>query len=157
MTDLMALLVVLGWASTKYIVALGFIFYFDYNFWQATFLATGGGMLGVLFFSSFGDMLKSLWQRFFAKQPKTDKLVINAKLRFIVKLRRSYGLAGIAFLTPLVLTVPVGAIVATSIYKNRLQVYTYMLVAFVFWSLLLCGLYFGLNVDLAGSISSLMH
>ena len=53
MSDFLTILVILGWASTKYAVALGLIFYNDFNFFESVGLAILGGMLGVFFFSFF--------------------------------------------------------------------------------------------------------
>jgi len=146
MTELGAILTALGLASTKYVVALAFIFGYNFSFWESLALAMGGGMLGIFIFSYCADALKQVWQYFFPKKGKGEVLKINSMLRFIVRVRQKYGLAGIAFLTPLVLTVPVGAIVANMFYKNKLQVFAYMFVAFAFWSLLLCGLNYFMGI-----------
>ncbi len=146
--DILPIIIVLCCAGSKYIMALGFIVYYDYNFIESFVLAVTGGMLGIWFFSYFNDVFKKIWQHFFPKKD-TGKIVINTKKRLIVKIRQSYGLAGIAFLTPVILTVPVGAIIATTLYKNKIKVYSYMLAAFIFWSLLFCGLYHLLDLDLS--------
>jgi len=146
MSDFLTILVILGWASTKYAVALGLIFYNDFNFFESVGLAILGGMLGVFFFSFFGDAIIKLKNMLFKTEKKA--FTVNARTRFLVKIRRRYGLAGIAFLTPLFLTVPVGTIVASSLYKkSRLKVYAYMFVAFAFWSVILCGAYSWLGFD----------
>lgn len=111
-------------------------------------------MLGIAVFSYLGNGLQSIRAKLFpARAPKK---IFTSRNRLIVKIRRSYGLAGIAFLTPLVLTVPVGAILANSMYKNKLQIYVYMLASFFFWAMLLCGLYYGLGIDLNTAIHSLL-
>lgn len=151
-SDIVPILIVLGFASSKYVVALGVIFYYDFNFVESTLLATIGGMLGVIFFSYCSDYLKQIWHRFFPKK-RNDGIVINARKRFIVKLKQKYGLAGIAFLTPLILTVPLGSALATSLYKNKKRVFTYMFLAFSFWSSLICSLYHFVGVD----FGSMLH
>jgi len=152
MSQTLAIIIALSFAGTKYAMALLFIFSYDFTFWESILLATGGGMMGVLFFSFFGDGVKALWHRFFPKKPVT-KLVINKRRRMIVKVRQKYGLAGIAFLTPFVLTVPVGVLLARTFYKNRLQVFTYMMVSFTFWSFLLCGLYYLIGIDFTALVN----
>ena len=137
---------ILGLAGSKYAIGLLLIFYNNFNFWESVGLAVLGGMLGVLTFIFFSDALSKAWNYFFPKK-KSTKIKINSRIRMIVWIRRKYGLAGIAFLTPLFLTVPVGTILANTFYKNKLHVFSYMFVAFTFWSVLLCGLYHWLNVD----------
>lgn len=147
MSETLAVIVALSFAGTKYIMALLFIFSYDFTFWESVLLATGGGMLGVVFFTYFGDGIKTVWGKFFPKK-QSPKLVINSRRRMIVKIRQKYGLAGIAFLTPLILTVPIGSLIAGAFYKNKLQVFAYMFVAFTFWSFLLCSLYYITSIDL---------
>ncbi len=141
MSDLLPILAIIGLAGSKYIVALALIFAGDFNFWQSISLAIFGGMLGVIVFSYFGDALKNAWQRIFPNKNQPDKIRMTKMKRAIVRVRKSYGLAGIAFLTPIILTVPVGAMLASTFYKNKLQVFAYMFAAFTFWSVLLCGTY----------------
>lgn len=148
--DILMVLLVLVLAGSKYVIALVLIFTADYTFWESIAMAIGGGMLGIFIFTYFGDVLKKVWRYYFPQKT----LVVSAtqtvsfKERLLTKINNGYGLAGIAFLTPIILTVPVGAIVANSIYKNKTQIFAYMFVAFVFWSFLLCGLYYLLGFDI---------
>ncbi len=154
MSDLLVILIILGWGSTKFAVALGIIFYNGFGFVESIILAMAGSMLGIVVFSYFGDALSKLKERYFPKKNKKP-FKVNRWTRFLVRLRSGYGLAGIAFLTPLVLTVPVGAIMASSIYKSKLKVFTYMFFAFLFWSLLICSAYHFLNFDFYAMIQGL--
>lgn len=150
MNDILPIIMILAWASSKYVIALGFIFYYDYGFWGSLGLAIAGGMIGVLFFSFLNEQLRALYRHFFPKKEKAHSLTF--KQRLIQQVRQKFGLAGIAFLTPVILTVPVGTMVAASLYHNKPRIFAYMFVAFSFWSLLFCGLYYGLNIDLAGLV-----
>jgi len=134
------------WASTKFLFAVGFTFAADFSVWLSLILLILGGMLGVLIFSYAGQLLDKLSQKLFPK--KEDKLKINKFRRFIVKFRRGYGLAGIAFLTPVILTVPVGTIVANKMVKDKKKLFTYMFIAFTFWAGLFCGLDHLLGINL---------
>lgn len=146
MSQTLAVLIALGFAGTKYAMAILFIFSYNFSFWESVLLATGGGMLGVFFFSYFGDAMRTIWHRFYPPKPVT-KTVINKRRRFIVRIRQKYGLAGIALLTPFILTVPVGVLIAGTFYKNKLQVFSYMFASFTFWSFLLCSLYHYIGID----------
>ena len=149
LADILTILLVLVLAGSKYMMAIVVIYASDFTFWQSILLAVGGGMLGILIFSYFGEMLKSLFRYYF---PKKNTSTFSLKNRMLVKVRSGYGLAGIALLTPVFLTVPVGAIMANSIYKNKQQVFVYMFLAFVFWSLLLCGAYYLLGWDISAML-----
>ena len=146
LAEILLVLMILAWAGSKYVLAIGLILYYDYNFGEAMLLAVLGGMMGVVFFSYTRDMLKLLWYKYFPRrQPRRRFTPYN---RFLVRVKQRFGLAGIAFLTPVVLTVPVGAFIASSMYKNKPVVFAYMFAAFVFWSLLFVGTYHILDVDI---------
>ena len=144
--DVLPIMVVLFWASTKFMVGYGFVFYYNFSFINSILLTVSGGMLGVLIFSFIYSFF-SIWkQRVFpSKTPK--KFTINRKKRMLVKIKNSYGLAGIAFLTPVFLTVPVGTMVANAFYKNKSKVFSYMFFAFTFWSVLFASTYHYLGLD----------
>ncbi len=144
--DIIPIAIVIFWASTKFMVAYCFVFYYNFPFLNSVLITISGGMLGVWGFSVLYKYAVIWWQKFFpTKHPKT--FTINRKKRLLVRIKNSYGLAGIAFLTPVFLTVPVGTIVANAFYKSRPQVYAYMFVAFTFWSILFAGTYHYLGMD----------
>ena len=105
-------------------------------------------MLGILLFSYFGTAMQKIWAKVFSS--KKEKRIFTKTNRFIVKVKQKFGLAGIAFLTPCILTVPVGAIIANHMYKSKMKIFTYMLVSFAFWSFLLCGMYYAFGFDING-------
>lgn len=146
---------ILGWAGTKYLIALGLIFYYDYNFGESMILAVTGGMMGVIFFGYTRDALKMLWYKYVGKPKARKQFRVNWRTRLIVRTRQRFGLAGIAFLTPIVLTVPVGTMIALSMYRSKPKVFAYMLVSFTFWSLLLIGAYQLTGFDIAQQLHSL--
>lgn len=145
-SDLLPIVVVLFWASTKFMVAYGFVFYYNFPFFNSIFITVIGGMLGVWIFSVLYQSATAFWQKAFPpKQPK--KFTINRKKRLLVRIKNSYGLAGIAFLTPVFLTVPVGTMLANAFYKSKVKVYSYMFAAFSFWSVLFASIYHYLGIN----------
>ena len=153
---LFPILLIMVWGSTKYLVALGLIFYYDYNFGESLILAITSSMMGVVFFSYTRDALKMLWYRLF-QPPQTVKVHFNWRTRFIVKVRRRFGLAGIALITPILLSIPVGSMMAMGLYNNKRKVFSYMFVSITFWSVLFIGTYHALGIDITASIQQLFH
>ncbi len=96
-----------------------------------TIVATVGGMmLSVVAFTFFGDWLrKGILKRFF--QGKDRK----APTRRTAVLIRKYGLAGVAFLTPLFLTPIGGTIIAVGMGKPKNKILLFMLVSAIGWAL----------------------
>ncbi len=70
-----------------------------------------------------------------------EKKVFTKKSRRIVRIWKKYGLIGIAILTPILLSIPVGTFIASRLVPQRRTVILYMLFALVFWSVLLSSLF----------------
>ena len=131
--------------ATKYLVGLSWIILSDYSFWQSILVTISGAMAGVIFFTYAGDLMGKRWRKIFPK--KDDKVKFSWTKRQLVKLRRGYGLMGIAFVTPL-LSPPVGAIIASGLVKDKKTIFPYMLLAFTCWSFLICGLFYGFGINI---------
>jgi Sec-independent protein secretion pathway component TatC len=61
----------------------------------------------------------------------------------VIRIKQRFGLVGIAFITPVILSTPVGAFLADRFYKDKKKVILYLSFSTVFWALALyCLLYF---------------
>jgi len=94
-----------------------------------------GGTIGVLFFMYFADTMKKLYLWYLKKRGKTPRKFTKMN-RFIVRVKQRFGLYGLAFITPPLISVPVGAMIAASIYKNKKRVFIFLLGGVIFWSVL---------------------
>lgn len=107
-----------------------------------TIIATVAGMmLSVVAFTYFGSWLRRrLLRRFFKKNSNQEKP--HARWRdFIAK----YGLGGIAFLTPLILTPIGGTIIAVSMGKPKNKIILFMLISAVGWAIAFTALIYTLG------------
>jgi membrane protein DedA with SNARE-associated domain len=91
-----------------------------------------GMMISVLGFSYFGDWLKRRFFHGYFDKPTNPS---TRKRKFLV-LMRKYGLGGIAFFTPLLLTPIGGTLLALSTNKPREKILFYMFISAIFWSAL---------------------
>lgn len=155
MTSFLTVLLALGLSGSKYVIGVAFILYQGFSFVESLLLTVGGGMLGCIFFGELGNSLKYIYKKIMGKKSEnsTESTPPNTFQKWVQKIQKSYGLAGIAFITPCILTVPVGAMLATSLFKNRWQVYSYMFVSFMLWSVALCGLYEITGIDIKNYVS----
>ncbi len=110
-----------------------------------TILSTVAGMMTVvLAFAFAGDWIKkNLLNRLFPNRKK----VSDSSKRFVT-LWRKYGIAGVAFLTPLLLTPIGGTLLAISFGTPKDKLIFYMFISAAFWaSVFSVGIYmFGDNV-----------
>jgi membrane protein DedA with SNARE-associated domain len=105
-----------------------------------TMIVTVAGMMTmVVAFTYFGEFIrKRIIDRFRKKKPEQPNQ--NPKKNFF----KRYGLAGVAFLTPIILTPIGGTVLAVSVSTNREKIILYMLISASVWSVILtCAVYFG--------------
>lgn len=105
-----------------------------------TMVVTAAGMMTVVFgFTYFGEFLRVKIINRFGKKKEADELQ-QKKSGFFKK----YGLAGIALLTPVILTPIGGTLLAVSVSPNREKIILYMFISACVWSVLLTvAVYFG--------------
>jgi len=133
------------WLATKFIMGVGFVLYQDFSLAQSIAISVGGGMLGVVVFAYGSQAINKLYRKI---RPKKDTPKFGRWNRFLVRLRRTVGLKGIAFLTPVLLTVPVGTVVALTVEKHKPTVFLWMFVSLSIWSIGLSALYFAFDINL---------
>ncbi len=102
----------------------------ELSFFESFFLTNLGMMAGVILFTYLGRQIKYyVINRFFR-----SRRLFTPRNRRIVKIWRKYGIIGIAFLTPIFLSPPVGTLIATSFGENREKILLHMFLSSIFWS-----------------------
>ncbi len=110
----------------------------------------GGGILGVFVFTFFGELISIWFKKLF---PNRKVKRFSSWNRFIVKVRRNFGVPGIAMLTP-ILSVPIGIFLALSLTRDKWRISFFMLLSFLIWTTVIFVPYylFDLNItELVGS------
>ena len=93
-------------------------------------ITVAGMMTTILIFTFFGEKIREKLLRRYIKPKK----VFTPKNRRFVKIWRKYGELGIAFLTPILLSPPGGAIIAMALGGSRNKTIGYMFLWSVVWS-----------------------
>ena len=136
MNQIIELLLLLLFSSTKFLFAVGYMLTdkgYSYPFTVVTLIV--GGTICVFVFTFFSEWVNKLLNKLI--KPKPSKKVFTRKNRFIVKIKSKYGLYGIAFLSPIVFSIPIGCFLASRFYSSHKKNITAMLIAVFFWSLVL--------------------
>lgn len=101
--------------------------------WYITALCTAVGMmLSVVAVVYAGAVLQTLISRFRKKPPRR----FTRRTRLAVRVWKRFGLAGIAFLTPLILTPIGGTTLAMSFRVARTKIIIYMLISALAWGVI---------------------
>jgi hypothetical protein len=113
---------------------------YNLPWWETAFFTFVGMMISIVLFSTVARAFfyKYVKGVFFRNQSR-----ISPGKRRIVKIWNKFGLKGVAFLTPVLLSPIGGAIIATSFGLKPARIILYMAVSAAFWAIVLSvGLYF---------------
>jgi uncharacterized membrane protein len=116
------------------------------GFWQTMGLTVAGMMTSVFIFSGIGRA----WVRHRQQQRRLRRApVFSKRSRNIIKVFRKFGMGGIAFLTPVLLSPIGGTVIATLLGVPRPRILLHM-----FWSAVLWG---GVLTLASARIGHLLH
>ena len=113
-----------------------------------------GGIIGIVLFTYLGGIMQSYcikhYPHIFGKKfTKTN--------RFLVKVKHRFGLGGIAAITPVLLSIPVGVLFALSITQDKKKILMAMMMSILFWSTVFFLPYFLFNISLIDAIRKLFE
>lgn len=80
--------------------------------------------------------------------------VFSPRSRKIVRIWSKYGLIGLAALTPIFLSIPIGTFFITRLERNKRKILLYLFVSITLWSLLLTTLFHFANIKTLEDIYS---
>ena len=114
------------------------IMQFGFSFLETVLWTNVGGLLGIYFFAYISDWLIRWWRHTFRKNKprKKEKKVFSGKTRRMVRIKQNYGLPGIAFTTPLLLSIPVGTFLAVRYYRTSKWKLPLLIASNLLWSVL---------------------
>lgn len=136
-------------ASVKFLLAPFEAERYGMSFWTSWIITTGGGIAGIFIFYFAGSFIAHWWQHnlakiksFFTRRPVSDFEGENRKImtrtnKMMVRIKQRFGLLGIAFVTPCIISIPIGTLVALAFYPRKKKVIPYLLVSLLFWSFIL--------------------
>jgi len=140
-------------ATVKYFLTFPYALVIGLNYTQTIIAVTIGGISGFIFFYLLSGFIIRYFNKhkgflnftikkyllvdlakLFARKPRT-KPVSTRRMRMLVKFRRSYGLWGIVIMTPIILSIPIGAFLLKKYYSTHKNVFAYMMISILGWSL----------------------
>lgn len=101
------------------------------SMWEAMILAIISMMLTVSIITFGGQRLRDYLIRKFSKRKKKR---FTKRSRRFVKIWKRWGVPGVAFLTPLLFSPPIGTMLVVAVGAKRRQIMLYMFLSAVFWS-----------------------
>jgi hypothetical protein len=143
MQELLEILTVIAVGGLKMMVAAGFGAGFGFTFFKTFLFTSIGGCMGVLVFYRLSDWLMERSRLQWLKRRAESLLqggrplkpVFTKRNRWLIRLKHVSGYLGVAALTPLVLTIPVGSILAARFFHHDRRTVPALLVSVVLQAL----------------------
>lgn len=105
----------------------------SFSFLETIVITTAGAVLGMVGFTYMSDWAIRKWKEIFPKK-NHSKRRFTRRNKAIVYIKNRYGLIGIALLTPLFLSIPVGSFLAVRYYRDKQKIIVYMVGSIFLWS-----------------------
>lgn len=108
---------------------------FKFNAVKVLMVTCVGGIAGNVFFTNLSAAILKALHHFRVKRHLIHRRRIFTKFnRRVIRIKQRFGLAGIAFVTPIFLSTPIGAFVAERFYRDKKKIILYLSMASIFWS-----------------------
>lgn len=133
---------------------------YGFSYIQTVVLTTIGGILGLMFFYFISKWMIRQYEKlcpkiiaYFAGEEwansyrqgsckKQDRKKFTRTNKLIINIRKKYGYFGIILLTPILLSIPIGAFLAQKYYSKNNHVLVYLSLSVLFWSFCISSVYF---------------
>ena len=141
MEKILQILLVVILSATKFLTAPITSLNIGFGYLETLLITTIGGIIGVIFFYYLSTAIVFLFSKIiglFVKQkaqPKVKKK-FTWRNKFIVRVKRDYGLIGLAAITPTFLSIPVGTFLASRYFHDQKKVLVYLSASVVVWSVI---------------------
>lgn len=112
------------------------------GFLPALMVTVAGGCSGVVvFYGASGWLMELARRRRFQRiaEGRAPKRSFTRTNRTIVRVKRGQGLSGLAFFTPVLISIPIGSILAAKYFRNDRRTLPVLLLSVVLWGLVLNG------------------
>lgn len=113
------------------------IYIFKMTFMETILYTNIGGLIGIIVSLFFSKGLIYFWNKLSSQKPKTRKKQKRTFTKFnrrLVLLKSKYGMPGIAILTPVLLSIPLGTFLTAKYYRHKKSNYLLLFLSQVVWS-----------------------
>lgn len=127
-------------SGTKFLTAPITSLNIGFGYLETLIITTIGGLLGVFFFyylsASIMLFIGKVSELLRGKRKPKKRRKFTWKNKLIVRVKRDYGLIGLAAATPIFLSIPVGTFLAARYFHDPKKVIPYLCISVVVWSVI---------------------
>lgn len=114
----------------------------NFSFFKAMLVTISGGMVGIVTFTYLSEWINQRLQKSALKKTGKPKKKFTFTNKLIVYVKKYFGLVGIAVVTPIILSIPIGVFLSIRYYKDKGKIIRYMFVSILGWAV---ALYYALH------------
>ncbi len=137
-------------AAFKFFFAFPGAMLLGYSYWETVGVTSAGGMSSVVVFYITSARVMEMFrkQRLGRINRKLEKgLPVTIKNftflnKLMVRTKLYMGIAGMAFLTPTILSIPIGAVVSAKFFKHKVLMLPALVISVFGWSIFLTTLFY---------------
>ncbi|MCF8459223.1 MAG: hypothetical protein K9G46_00730 [Flavobacteriales bacterium] len=127
-------------SATKFLSAPITSLNIGFGYLETLLITTLGGLLGVVFFFYLSSAIMLLMSKLSSssnqKKAKKPKKKFTWKNKLIIHIKREYGLIGLAAITPILLSIPLGTFLAARFFSDQKKVIGYLSASVIVWSVI---------------------
>jgi hypothetical protein len=143
MLELTKIIGLLAFSTVKFFFSPSAALLAGHSFLETIAITVVGGYTGFVLFFFAGKAIVAWFHKVFKRKKKK---LFNKRNRLIVRIKTKYGLLGIAVLTPLILSIPVGALLASYYFPRAKRTLPIFFLCIVIWSFVLTS-FWSLFID----------
>ncbi|MBK7148438.1 MAG: hypothetical protein IPH78_06345 [Bacteroidetes bacterium] len=113
-----------------------------------------GGILGIVLFTYLGSFIQDYMVRTY---PNKFGKKFTRSNRFLIKVKQRFGLGGIAALTPILLSIPVGVFFALALTHDKKKILVSMIMSMLFWATVIALPYYLFDISIIQMIANLFE
>ena len=118
---------------------------FKFSFLKTVLVCGSGGICGSFIFGYLSEEVLIFWswlmKKLYPNRPKKKRFTKTN--RMLVRIKKYFGITGIALISPLFLSIPLGSFVAVEFFRHKNKTVLYMSVSAVLWTVILYFFYNG--------------
>ena len=135
--SLFQIVMIMLMSSIKFLLAIPIAAYqYDFSFWETFLFSSIGGVLGIIVFAKFSRWIIEQYNTWMSNHQKENSKK-GLKKVVAIKIMRKYGLFGIAFLTPIFFSIPIGTFIALRFFPNKKKTLPVLAASVFGWSFVL--------------------
>ena len=138
-TQIIEIVTIYLFSVLKFVFTPSYCIIRGYSLYTTVFMTSTGGIIGMFAFYNFGSVIFNWYDRFFSNPNKPKKLFTSSNRNF-VRFLRKFGLLGLALISPLFPSIPIGSMLAAKYFHYKPKVYSLFALSIVFWSCVLTGI-----------------